>query len=130
MSVVSHIRNNYILTSIAASLGIVIPLLFFTGRVNLLSTLSNMVITPVVPLVMIYGFLSSLLYSITSRKFLTLPQEWLVQRIYTISDLTNTYALTLSVATWRGRMSLSCLVIIIVSLLMVAHKKNTSHNKS
>lgn len=71
-------RNTYLLPSMAASLGIGLPLLFFTGRVTLVSILSNIVVVPLIPFVMIYGFFAAIVYSVTSWQRMSLPQEYMV----------------------------------------------------
>lgn len=112
-----YIRSTTIIPSVAASLGIIAPLLFFTSRVNLLSTMSNIVIVPIIPFVMIYGFLGSLLYSLTWRQRLVFPQEWAVDWIYYVSNWTNTHEIVLSTSSWWARgvvLSISVLVVIIL----------------
>lgn len=92
-------RNTYLLPSIAASIGIFTPLLFFTGRVNLFSIVSNLLIIPLVPFVMIYGFCGAIIYSVTTWQRILLPQIWAVDRIYTVNDRSIAHSIVMTAQT-------------------------------
>jgi competence protein ComEC len=57
-----YVRSNYLLPSIAASLGVYPIIMARMGKMNLLSVLGNLLVLPIIPLVMIYGFISLLAY--------------------------------------------------------------------
>lgn len=59
-----YIYKNYMAPSIGASIGIFPIILFFMGKINVLGILGNLLVLPIVPFVMIYGFVSVWLYSL------------------------------------------------------------------
>ena len=111
-------RNTLFMPSIASCVGIAVPLLCLTGSVNLLSILSNIVIVPLVPFIMIYGFFSPLLYSVVSYDRILIPQERAIDRIYGVSNRTNEYAVTITLTWWYARVVRILLFIIVVCLII------------
>ncbi|MBP6910055.1 ComEC/Rec2 family competence protein [Patescibacteria group bacterium] len=89
-------RNVYVLPSLSASLAVSAPLLFFTSRVNLLSIVSNILVVPLVPFVMIYGFLAALFYTVFRWQFIILPQKRAVERIYMVNTRSVNHALSMN----------------------------------
>lgn len=68
------------------------------GKVNLVSVIGNIFVLPVVPFVMIYGYVSAWLFLIFRRNRIVILGKFLIARIYKISQLTATYGLYLSVS--------------------------------
>jgi len=58
----SYLRKNYLQPSVGATFGVFPIIIFFMGRINLLSVLTNLFVLPLLAIVMIYGFISVYLY--------------------------------------------------------------------
>jgi len=86
-----YIYKTYISPSIWASIGIFPVIIFFMGQINLVSILGNLLVLPIVPFVMIYGFVSIWLYSWLGWWWLLWIEEILVRYIYKISELLANY---------------------------------------
>ena len=56
------------------------------GQMNLLSIVGNLLVLPIVPFVMIYGFASTYAYALLDRQRLLWIEKLLVQYIYKISE--------------------------------------------
>lgn len=67
------------------------------GQMNLLSIIGNLLVLPIVPFVMIYGFASTYAYALLDRQRLLWIEKLLVQYIYKISEFLSTYGLYISV---------------------------------
>jgi hypothetical protein len=67
------------------------------GKINLLGIVGNLFVLPLVPFVMIYGFVSIRLYSLLGRGWLLWIEKFLVNYIYKISDLLSQYGLYFTV---------------------------------
>jgi len=93
----SYIRSNYLSPSIWASLGILPTMIFFMGKINLLGVIGNLFVLPIVPFVMIYGFISTVLYQIFPRPFLLQIEERLIRYIYRVSAKTWEFWLYMNV---------------------------------
>jgi competence protein ComEC len=83
------VRNNYLLPSMGASVGVLPFLLFFVGSFNLLSIVANVVVLPVVPLVMVWGVLVALLGD--GVWLLVWSLSSLVEYVFLVSDLVVSY---------------------------------------
>jgi hypothetical protein len=94
-----YIYKSYISPSVWASIGIFPIIIFFMGKINLLGIIGNLFVLPLVPFVMIYGFVSIRLYSLLGREWLLWIEKIWVQYIYKISDLLSQYGLYFTV-TW------------------------------
>jgi hypothetical protein len=68
------------------------------GKINLLGIIGNLFVLPLVPFVMIYGFVSIWLYSLFGWEWLLRIEKILVQYIYKISDLLSQYGLYFTVS--------------------------------
>jgi len=82
----AYVRSNYLSPSIWATLGILPTMIFFMGRINLLSVIGNLFVLPIVPFVMIYGFISTVLYQIFPRPGILQIEERLIRYIYRVSE--------------------------------------------
>lgn len=87
------IYKNYISPSIWASIGIFPIIIFFMSKINLLSILGNLLVLPIVPFVMIYGFISVILFHRWWQVWMLWIEKICLQYIYTISDLTAQYGI-------------------------------------
>ncbi|MCX6824412.1 MAG: ComEC/Rec2 family competence protein [candidate division SR1 bacterium] len=96
-----HIYKSYISPRIGASIGIFPVIIFFMGKINLLGIIGNVFVLPLVPFVMIYGFVSVWLYLLLGWEWLRWMEKILVQYIYKISDLLSQYGLYLTVSGLR-----------------------------
>ncbi len=96
-----YIYKTYISPSIWASIGIFPIIIFFMGQINLVSILGNLLVLPIVPFVMIYGFVSVWLYSWLGWWWLLRVEEILVEYIYKISELLANYWIFLQVSWLR-----------------------------
>ena len=93
----SYVRNNYLSPSIWATLGILPTMIFFMGKINLLGVIGNLLVLPIVPFVMIYGFISTVLYQIFPRSGFLQIEERLIRYIYRISEQVWTFWLYMNV---------------------------------
>ncbi len=94
-----YVYKSYISPSIWASIGIFPIIIFFMGKINILGIVWNLFVLPIVPFVMIYGFISIRLYSLFGWERLLWVEKILVNYIYKISELLSQYGLYFSV-TW------------------------------
>lgn len=88
-----YIYKNYLSPSIWASIGIFPIIIFFMGKINLMSIIGNLLVLPVVPFVMIYGYVSTWLYALLWRNRVLRSEIFLIQYIYQISDLFSRYGI-------------------------------------
>jgi predicted membrane metal-binding protein len=121
-----YIYKSYISPSIWASIGIFPIIIFFMGKINILGIIWNLFVLPIVPFVMIYGFVSIRLYSRLGWEWLLWIEKILVNYIYKISELLSQYGLYFSV-TWLRFKYLVLLVFII--LLKRRNDKNGKMEK-
>ncbi len=94
-----YIYKSYISPSIWASIGIFPIIIFFMGKINILGIIGNLFVLPIVPFVMIYGFISIWVYSWLRWDWILWIENIFVQYIYKISELLSQYGLYLTV-TW------------------------------
>lgn len=93
-----YIYKNYISPSIWASIGIFPIIIFFMGKINLLSIIGNLFVLPIVPFVMIYGFISIYLHQFLGWSRLLWIEKICVEYIYKISELLSMYGVFLKVS--------------------------------
>jgi len=84
-------------------MGVFPIIIFFMGQLNLLSILGNLFVLPIVPFVMIYGFVSIFLFQLVSRHRLLTIEKFLILYIYKVSDLSSSFGLFLSMSGWVKR---------------------------
>jgi hypothetical protein len=70
------------------------------GKINLLSIVSNLFILPILPFVMIYGFISVYLYQFLWRNWILRIEKGLISYIYKVSEISSTFGLYLWVNGW------------------------------
>lgn len=81
------ITKEYITPTIWATLWVLPVMLFFMGKTNLTWIIANFLVVPIIAIVMIYGFVSTMLFQLFPREFILRPEKMLTQYIYFISDL-------------------------------------------
>ena len=118
--VVTYIYKNYLSPSIGASIGIFPIIIFFMGKINLLGIVGNLFVLPIVPFVMIYGFISVRIYQLLGWQRLLWIEKILIQYIYKISELLSAFGLYISV-TWL-RCKYAFLVICLVGFVYRRYK--------
>jgi hypothetical protein len=100
----------------------VLPImLFFMWTTNLLSIIANFFVTPIIAIVMIYGFISTILYGLIPREIWLRPEKILIDYIYLISDIAVRFGVYLH-ANWN-RIKWCLLILFIVWLLIKSIKK-------
>ena len=119
--ILQYIYKNYISPSIGASIGIFPIIIFFMGKINLLGVIGNLFVLPIVPFVMIYGFISIRIYQIFGRQRLLWIEKILIQYIYKISELLSAFGLYISV-TWL-RCKYAFLVVCLVGFVWWRFRK-------
>jgi len=85
------IRNcmkNYVEPTLWATIWVLPIMLFFMWWTNLLGIVANFFVSPIIAIVMIYGFISTILFNILPRNIFILPEKWLIDYIYWISQTT------------------------------------------
>lgn len=68
------------------------------GKINVLGIIGNLFVLPLVPFVMIYGFVSIWIYSVLKWERLLWIEKICIQYIYYISELLSQYGLYLMVS--------------------------------
>ena len=119
--------SNYILPTIWATLWVLPIMLFFMWWTNVVSILANFLVSPIIAIVMIYGFISTILFGIVPREIWIWPEKILINYIYFISDLTIRYWIYLQ-AIW-SRIKYSLLFLFVVRLVIKLFKMKTEHEE-
>lgn len=89
--------KDYLHPTLSATLWTFPIIVFFIGKINLMGMFANLLILPIVPLVMIYGFFSVYLYQIFYREFILNLEKLLINYIYRISEFTVNHWIYLTV---------------------------------
>jgi hypothetical protein len=100
-------------------------MLFFMWSTNLLSIIANFFVTPIIAIVMIYGFISTILYSILPWWIWLWPEKILIDYIYFISNLTVKFGIFLQ-ANWewiKWALLICFVVLFLVKILKKEDKK-------
>lgn len=84
----STILMSYLIPTIGATIGVLPFLLLFTQSYNITSIIANILVAPVIPLLMIRGIISTILYSIVQWDIIIRIQDFLIQYIYSIAQYT------------------------------------------
>lgn len=80
--------KNYLHPTVSATLWTFPIIIFFIGKINLIGVFANLLILPIVPFVMIYGFFSVFLYQTFHREWIINIEKILINYIYWISEFT------------------------------------------
>ena len=101
-----YIRKNYLQPSVGATIGVFPIIIFFMGQMNLLSIIGNLFVLPIIPFVMIYGFVSVFLFQLLQRNRLLLIEKFLILYVYKVSEISSSRGLYLSMDGWVKRILL------------------------
>ncbi len=125
-----YIYKNYLSPSIWASIGIFPVIIFFMGKINILGILGNVFVLPIVPFVMIYGFVSVWLYQYVGWDWMLWIEKICIQYIYTISDLVAQYGIYLMVSWLRFKyvVLLLCVVFFVYRRIKSGDQKEEIKN--
>ena len=82
----TKVSKEYITPTIWATLWVLPIMLFFMWKTNLTWILANFIVVPIVAIVMIYGFVSTIIFKILPRDFILRPEKILTKYIYLVSD--------------------------------------------
>jgi len=122
-----YIRKNYLQPSVGATIGVFPIIIFFMGQMNLLSIIGNLFVLPIIPFVMIYGFVSVFLFQLLQRNRLLLIEKFLILYVYKVSEISSSRGLYLSMDGWVKRI----LLMGFIGRFICQRLKNTKidHNK-
>jgi len=81
------IIKEFITPTIWATLWVLPIMLFFMWKTNLTWIIANFLVVPIIAIVMIYWFISTILFQIIPREIRLRPEKILINYIYSISDL-------------------------------------------
>jgi competence protein ComEC len=117
---IQYIYKSYITPSIWASIGIFPIIIFFMGKINVLGIVGNLFVLPIVPFVMIYGFISPWLYQLLGWEWILWIEKICVEYIYKVSDLLAQYGIYFMVS-WL-RFKYVVLLVCVVGFVMWRRK--------
>ncbi len=121
-----YVYKNYISPSIWASIGIFPVIIFFMGKINIIWMVWNLLVLPLVPLVMIYWFISIWVYSWLRWWWLIGIEKLLIQYIYKVSELLSQYGIYLLVSWIRVKV----LILIISVWFFIYRRLRKTENKT
>ena len=108
--------KDYIVPTLWATMWVLPIMLFFMWWTNLLGIVANFFVSPIIAIVMIYGFISTILFNILPLNIFILPEKWLIDYIYRISQTTAKFGLFLSA---NGNWIKYVLLILFVARIIV-----------
>ena len=114
------VLKEYMTPTIWATLWVLPIMLFFMWWTNLLGIIANFFVTPIIAIVMIYGFISTILYWIIPRNLWLRPEKILIDYIYLISNITVKRWLYIN-AVW-DRVKWILLILFFIRFLMKVTK--------
>ena len=88
--------KDYVVPTLWATIWVLSIMLFFMWWTNLLGIIANFFVSPIIAIVMIYGFISTILFNILPRNIFIIPEKRLINYIYRISGNTAKFGLFLS----------------------------------
>ncbi len=121
LNFIKNSAKDYIVPTLGATLGVLPVMLFFMWSTNLLGIVANFFVSPIIAIVMIYGFISTILFHIVPRNIFLLPEKWLIDYIYWISQITAQWWVYLN-ANW----SWIVYVLLVLFIFRIIIKKNKS----
>ena len=121
---IRYVYKSYLLPSIWASIGIFPSIIFFMGKINLLGIIGNLFVLPIVPFVMIYGFVSVWLYQYLRWDWLLWIEKFCVHYIYKISNLVAQYGIYFMVPWLRCKY-----VVLFLCVVFFVYRRITSGNQ-
>ena len=117
--------KDYIEPTLWATIWVLPIMLFFMWWTNLLWIVANFFVSPIIAIVMIYGFISTILFKILPRNIVILPEKWLIDYIYRISKITAKFGIYLH-ANWTW--IVYALLILFVVWIILKEFKKSRHN--
>ena len=128
------VYKSYIKPSIWANLWIFPVIIFFMWKINLIWFVTNLFVLPIVPFVMIYGFISIFLYWLWPRSGFIYIQELLINYIYRVSEIGSDYWIYLLVTDYKIKHLILILFIVWLIIYMIKNKiifqnDSTSQNR-
>jgi len=124
-NILKKVVKEYMTPTIGATLWVLPIMLFFMWSTNLLSIIANFFVTPIIAIVMIYGFISTILYSLLPWWIWLWPEKILIDYIYFISNLTVKFGIFLQ-ANWewiKWTLLLCFVVLFLVKILKKDDRK-------
>jgi predicted membrane metal-binding protein len=110
-----YVYKNYISPSVGASLGIFPVIIFFMGKMNFMGIIGNLFVLPIVPFVMIYGFVSTYVYSRLHWDWLLWIEKLLVVYIYKVAEVLTKWGVFVVVTgLWLKYLFLFCFLLLFV----------------
>lgn len=100
---IKKIRNEYILPSIGATMGVLPCIILFMGQINLATILANICVMPIVWVVMVVWFISPYVSNYPIMHRLIDLETILIRYIYTMSQWRTDHGIYLLVDDWRFR---------------------------
>jgi ComEC/Rec2-related protein len=116
--------KEFMTPTIGATLWVLPVMLFFMWKTNLTWIIANFLVVPIVAVVMIYGFISTMLFKIIPREIRLRPEKILLNYIYFISDLAQKFWIYLQ-AEWVW-IKYALLWLFVVWLILERVDKNKS----
>ena len=123
----NFLRNctkDYIVPTLWATLWVLPIMLFFMWWTNLLWIIANFFVSPIIAIVMIYGFISTILFNILPRNIFILPEKWLIDYIYRISWTTAKFWIYLHA---NGAWIVYLLLILFIFRIVLNEIKKSRH---
>ena len=124
---IKNCAKDYIVPTLWATLWVLPIMLFFMWWTNLFWIVANFFVSPIIAIVMIYGFISTILFNILPRNIFIIPEKWLINYIYRVSQTTAKFGLFLSA---NGNWIKYVLLILFIArvVLKEIRKKKTNKN--
>ena len=117
--------KDYIIPTLWATMWVLPIMLFFMWWTNLLWIVANFFVSPIIAIVMIYGFISTILFNILPRNIFILPEKWLINYIYWISQTTAKFGIYLQ-AKWNW-ITYTLLILFIFRIILKEISKKTAN---
>ncbi|MDD3263080.1 MAG: ComEC/Rec2 family competence protein [Candidatus Absconditabacteria bacterium] len=116
-NLIHRIRSNYLKPSLGATLGIFPVIIFFMGQINIGGVVGNMFVLPLVPFIMIGGFIGAFLPSRLQTYYIPIV-DFLVERNYIIAAKIDQYGPTIIAdAPWIKFLLFSSSVIMMILVI-------------
>lgn len=87
--------KEFVTPTVGATIGVLPVMLFFMGTTNLTWIIANFLVVPIVAVVMIYGFISTVLFQVLPWEIRLWPEKLLLNYIYFMSELAQRFGVYL-----------------------------------
>ena len=119
--------KDYVVPTLWATIWVLPIMLFFMWWTNLLGIIANFFVSPIIAIVMIYGFISTILFNILPRNVFIIPEKWLINYIYWISWNAAKFGIFLSAnGNW---IKYVLLILFIVRVILKEFSKKATNDK-